>query len=188
MLVYTGVAAIILGTIGCEWYHAWQTKTRLAESDRYDNATIMIVQGQTNEAISALEQLSKDGKTGYRYLAQMQLAGLLLKEDNTEKGLSYLKSLSEDSAAPQPLQKAALLSYVGHQIDTGNATQLQAVLEPILSQPENAFYGPAVELSALLHIKSNQVDKAKSLLDTAIESLSEEDPAKERLTMLKDNI
>jgi len=188
MLVYTGVVAIILGTIGFEWYQAWQTKIRLAESDRYDNATVMIVQGQTNEAINALEQLAKDGQTGYRYLAQMQVAGILLKEDETEKGLSYLKSLSENTEAPQALQEAALLSYVGHQIDTGNAAQLQSILKPILSQPEDAFYGVAVELSALLYIKSNQVDQAKSLLNSALQNTSLEPQTKERLTMFRDNI
>ena len=188
MLVYTGVIAVILGTIGCEWYQAWQTKIRLAESDRYDNATIMVVQGQTDEAVNALEQLAKDGKTGYRYLAQMHVAGLLLKEDETEKGLSYLKSLSDDTRAPKALREAALLSYVGHQIDTGDSTQLQSLLKPILTNPENGFYGAAVELSVLLYLKSNQVKEAKSLLDTALQSPTLDPMAKERLSLLKDNI
>ena len=187
-LVYTGVIAIILGTIGCEWYQSWQTKIKLAESDRYDNATILVVQGQEDDAIKALEQLAQDGKTGYRYLAQMQVAGLLIKGDQKEKGLSYLKSLSEDTKAPEALNKAALLSYIGNQIDTGNSAQLQSALEPILSHPNDGFYGSAVELSVLLFLKENQTEKAKALLDEAMKSSALEPQVKERLSILKDNI
>lgn len=187
-VVFGGVIGVILGTIGVEWYQAWREKVSLSESDRYEQAVIQSVQGQTQEALEAFAALTDDGRTGYRYLSQMQIARLLLEGDEPEKGLAVLKTLADDTDAPSALRSVATLSYVGHQIDNDQTTGLRQELTALLKQPKGAFYGMAVELAALIDIRNGQKEQAIALLNTALQSSDLAPQLRERLTLLKGGI
>ena len=187
-LVFGGVIGVILGTIAVEWYGAWRTKISLDESDRYEQALVQSVQGQTDEALEALANLTDTGRTGYRYLSQLEIAGILLKSGDTDRALTVLKGLSDDTAAPTGLRSVALLSYVGHQIETAPATELKQALAPMVSDPNGAFYGMAVELTALIDINNGQPEQAIALLNTALQTQNLAPQMRERLTVLKGSL
>ena len=187
-VVLGGVIGIILGTIGSEWYAAWQQKVSLAESDRYENAVILGVQGETEKALAELDLLSQDGKTGYRHIAKIAAAGILLDGDKKAEGYEILLDLAYDEQAPKALRDMALVSYVGHRSDNGNTVELQQLLAPVLTDTETPFYGIAVEQAVLMHLLSAEQEQAATLLDKALSVQTLQPQVRERLNNLKGEI
>lgn len=187
-VVFGVVIGVILGTIVSEWYAAWQQKLSIAESDKYENAVVLGVQGETEKALSDLKQLSQEGKTGYRYLAQIATAGILLDDDKKSEGFNLLLDLAQDENAPKALRDMAVVSYVGHRSDNGNTVELQQLIKPILADTKSPFYGMAVEQAVLMHLLSGEKEQAKSLLDTALKVQDIPTQTLNRLTNLQGEI
>ena len=185
-IVFGGIIAIIGGTIAMEWYQAWHLKVRMAESDRFENAVILSVQGKDDEAFGILRDLGKNAKTGYRFVAKMEEAGLMLKQKKIREASALLKELANDEKAPQPVRDAALLSYVGHNFDSGNTAELIQQLNPLVQNEKGAFYGPAVELVARMRMLSGDKEKAQTLLKKALENPDLTPQTKEILTLLSE--
>ncbi|MDY6407701.1 MAG: tetratricopeptide repeat protein [Pseudomonadota bacterium] len=183
-VIIGGVICIILSTIAHEWYGSWQQKIRQAESDQLEEALIASVKGNEAEALTQLKHLGKVGKTGYRYIAQLEEIGLLFKQGNREQALSMLEAFSHDEKAPRSLRDVAVISYVGHQLDNGDVAQLKKMITPLTQGSSTAFYGQAIELLVRLHLRSGDKTTAKALINEAIASDKTSPTVKERLTLL----
>jgi hypothetical protein len=187
-LVIGGAVAVILATIGMEFYQSWWNKVRLSESDKYETAMIQAVQNNNEQAIADFKDLSQTGKTGYRYLAEIEQAGILLKTGDKQQALTILKGLVDNDDVPNALRQACLISYVGHQVDDGNTSELLALLSPILADKESAFFGNASELSALLYRLSGDNNSAKAVLEMALSQENIQPSLRERLVMLQNEV
>ena len=187
-VVFGVVIGVILGTIASEWYAAWQKKVSIAESDRYENAVILGVQGETEKALAELDLLSQEGKTGYRYIAKIAAAGILLDGDKKSEAYEMLLNLAQDENAPKALRDVALISYVGHRADNGNTVELQQLLKPILADVNSPYYGMAVEQSVLMHLLSGEKEQASALLDKALAAQTLTETVRERLVNLQGEI
>lgn len=166
-LIIGGVLAIILSTAGTELYHTWRNKVRLEESNRFETALLKSVTGQKEEAVSALNALSNEAKTDYKYIAKLRLAGLDLQNNDLESALKQLKSVFENTSAPSALRSIAKLSFVGHQIDTQSADVLLPLLTDFLT-PQSEYFAPAIELKTAILLKQNKKEEAKQTLQNAI--------------------
>ena len=181
-LVYGGVAFILLATIGFEWYKNYQIKLRLSESDAFEEAVVMVYSGKNEEALSAFDKLSKNAKTGYRILALMNLADLQMSSGKKEEALKTLKTILNTTSTKDPLHLVSILSYVGYQMDTGNADELLTVLEPALKN--DAFQGLATELAAILLKNQNKQVEANQLIQKALQNPAVSTTSKARLNTL----
>lgn len=166
-LIIGGIVAVILSTAGTQFYHSWKNKVRLAESNQFEAAVLKSVTGREKEATTELDTLSNTAKTNYKYLAALRSAGINLQNNNTQEALQKLKSVFEDSSAPSALKSAALLSYVGHQVDTEEPLKLLGLLEPLLT-PQSEFFHPAIELKVSILLKQGKKDEAKKTLQDAL--------------------
>ena len=164
-LVYTVVVLILAATAGVQLYQSWRMKVRLAESDAYENAVVQIFSQKPDEAKPALVELANNGRTGYKHLARLELAGLAARQNDPETALKEFKTLM-DSNAPEALRAVATLSYVGHQVDTGDPKELLAQIEPFLDNP--AFVGMAAELATVLYVRDNRPGDAQKMLQKAL--------------------
>jgi len=167
-LIYSLVILVLASVVGFESYNTWRTKTRLKESDLFEEATLALLSGQTQKAITDFGELSQNGKTGYRILAQFELADIQMREDNRKEALDTLKTAVETTKDSDPLHHIALLSYVGYQLDEGNPDELIQILTPTLNNPY--FQGMATELTAILLKKQNKQDEAKQLIQKALDN------------------
>ncbi|MBQ3695789.1 MAG: tetratricopeptide repeat protein [Alphaproteobacteria bacterium] len=164
-LVYALVILILGATAGIQLYQSWRMKVRLAESDIFENAVVQIFAQKPEEAKPALMQLAQNGRTGYKHLARLELAGLAARQNDTETALKEFKTLM-DSDAPESLRAIATLSYVGHQVDTADTKTLLQQLQPFLDNP--AFVGMAAELAAVLYLRDNKTQDAQNMLKKAL--------------------
>ena len=185
--VYGLVACVILGTIAHEWYGAWRTKVQITESDQFESALVLAAQDKTDEALEILANLTQTGRTGYRSLAGLQYAILLMNRDRAA-GLEALRAAGEDTDMPEPLRDAAMISYVGNLLNTGNTVELQQLIAPIAGRPDGAFYGQAMTLKALLAVISGEKDQARQTVQTALASHHLSATIRDRLTTLRDEL
>lgn len=181
-VVFGFVAGILLLTIGHEVYYSWREKVRLHESDVFENAAVYAFTGESDKAISSLEQLAKTGKTGYADLATLKLAGIYLSQNNQDQAMAYLKTAMTDSKSEQ-LRNIATLTYVGHMIGQEDAKSLQALLQPLLL-PTSAFAGSAAELSAALYLQNNDKENAIRVLKEGIQNQNTAEVVKTRLNQV----
>ena len=187
-VVLGGVVCVILGTIACEWYQAWQTKIKTAESDQFEQALVWVSQDQTEPALAALDRLAESGKTGYRYLAQLEKAGFLITHQREQEGYALLAKIMDDSQTPQPLQDAATLAFVGHQLGQEKAATLQQRLASIVARPKSAFYGEAMVLKAMLEILEHNPQAAQQTIQTALTAENLTPVVRQQLTTLKETV
>lgn len=164
-LIYIGIVLILGATAGIQLYQSWRMKIRLAESDDFEQAVVKIYSQQPEEAKPILTHLAANGRTGYKYLAHLELAGLAARQNDTQTALSELKKVI-DSDAPKSLRTVATLSYVGQQVDTGNIQELLPLVQPFLK--DSSFVGVAAELAVILHVRANQPQEAQKVLKDAL--------------------
>ncbi len=177
------IAGVILVTVGTEVYHSWRTKVRLNESNAFESAVLLSYTGESEKALSELQQLIATSKTGYKYLAQLKTAGILFGTEKEDEALAALQTVMNDTAAPQQLRDIATLSYVGHQVDAGDPARLRSLLEPMLT-PTNAYYGSAVELAVVLAVVQGDEPAAVPMLKQAISEPTVSPATKTRLEQL----
>ena len=161
VLVYGFVIFILAVTAGWQIYHAWRMKIRLAESDMFENAVLQIFAQKPEIGRPALVKLAEDGRTGYKYLARLELAGLAARQNDVSGALLELKKLM-DSTAPQELRTIALLSYIGYQVDTADPKKMLDLLKPHMQ--DQAFLEPVAELAIVVYVRDNNQKEASSLL------------------------
>ena len=160
------VAVLIISATVFEGYKAYRLNTRMTESNLYEQAAVLNAQGKSDEAMAVYKQLV-DAKTNYKYLAQMRIAGIYFEQGKEKDGLALLNRLRQEKDVPANLKAVVDLSYVGHQLETGNVAELQGILNPYM-MPGNAFYGTAAELSSLLLLREGKNEAAKKLLTDTI--------------------
>jgi len=179
--VYAIVVLTLGTTAGVQIYQSWQQKVRLAESDTFESAIVKIVNKTPDEARPLLAELAQNGRTGYKYLAQMELAGLAARQNDKETALAELKKLM-NSHAPKTIRNAALLSYVGYQADNGEPKELLKLLKPLMN--DAAFIGPTMQLATVLYLRDNQPDLAKQALQKALSLKDVSEKAQEEIKIL----
>jgi len=187
-LIIGCVIGVIVATMSVEWYQAWKQKVSIAESDQLESALISAVKGEEEEALKALTALGENGRTGYRFIAQMEKAGLLLRKKKNKEAYAILKALSANSKAPEAIRNVATVAYVGQQVNVGNTAELLQMILPLAKDKQGAFYGQAVELAAWLYQISGDEKEAKGLLDEALAGQNLEPAVRERLTRLSERI
>jgi len=181
-LVYGAVALILGITAGVQVYQSWRMKTRLAESDVYENAVIQLYSQNLDEAVPALESLAHNGRTGYRYMAQLQLAGVYERSSKIEEATQQFKALM-DSDAPQDIRHTATLSYINIQLQNGKVQELKPLLEELMKDPN--YVSLAAELMAAVYVDVGQIDEAKQFLQSCMGRSDISDAAKVHLGQLK---
>ena len=182
-LIYGGVVAILVATVGAEWYRSHQMKLRLNESDAFEKATLQAHMGKNDEAISSFKNLSFSGKTGYRVLALINLANLQMIKGEKNAALENLKKVLKIASQKDPLHLVATLSYVGYQLEDGNPDELLNVLEPALEN--DYFQGLATELAFQLLTKQGKKEEAIALVKKAIANPATSTETKARLNTLR---
>jgi len=178
-----GAVVAILGiTAGAEIYQTWWANVRLRESDAFEQGAIAAFSGDYEKARPHFQQLADNAKTGYRYLAQMELAGLALQNNEKEQALQLLKGIM-DSTAPKSLRSVATLSYVGQQLETLDAKLALDLLQPLLD--DSAYVVPAAQLAFALYMKSGETEQAKATITKALATPDLSTDAKNKLEILQ---
>jgi len=159
-IIITFVALLILGVGAYEAYKYFDLEQRTAVSNRYTAAVELLEAKKTDEALAAFAALSNDGVKGYRSLAQLNQAALLVEKKDLDGATKVYTALAADGTADPVHRDLAALLRVMHNMDREDPKVLEGVLISLIG-PGKPFNLSALEAQALLAAK--QGDQARAV-------------------------
>jgi hypothetical protein len=157
----------VLGVLGWQFWRQKVDSERQETARSYEQALDLMVQGKSDEALTAYAGVAGKRGEGFATLAQLQKASILAAKGDTDGTLAAYKALSEDGTADPLFRDLATVLYVMHAFDREEPAKLEAALQPIMST-SNAYYHSGVELAALLAHKRGDSTRATSLAEQLI--------------------
>ena len=186
--VLIGVAvAVVVGTIGKVGYDHWRDGEASAAGDSFLAALTLASEGKTDEALSALTALEKDGFGAYPVLARMRAASLLAEKGDTQGAVNAFGAIAKDGSVPQALRDAARLRAAFLLVDTGTYEQVSAEAEQ-LAAPQSALRHSAREVLGLSAYRHEDYARAKEWFDAILADAESPRNVANRAQMLLDLI
>jgi hypothetical protein len=109
-IVVAGLALlIVLGTAGYVGYQYWDESRANASGDKFLAALQLANDGKSDEAITAFDQLEKDGYGAYPVLARMRAATVKANKGDFDGAVKDFDAVAADTAIPSALRDMARL-------------------------------------------------------------------------------
>jgi hypothetical protein len=160
------LAAAALIVVGVGGYKLWESRRIAAAQEsgvRYEDALLLLNEKKDGSAEKELEKLSSDGVSGYRALAQLQLAGLQAKEGKKAEALATYDALAAGSNSDSFLRGFASLQAAGLRIGEADFTDIENRLTPLMADSSPWRYS-ARELLGVAAYKAGKTSEARMIL------------------------
>ena len=128
------VVTFIAGMGGKIYWDQWRERLRIGESDRYQQALVLLTQGNSAPAKAILEDLGANSKFGYRLLARLQIASNLAREGQRAAALGAFDALAADTDLERRYREYAALMAASLAIDEGELDAALARLQPLMAE------------------------------------------------------
>ncbi|WP_448205120.1 DUF2659 family protein [Azospirillum sp. sgz302134] len=156
-----GALAVVAATGGYTAWRNWQQSQHQQETAALTAALAQAGQGP-EKGVEALAAFAGKADPGMAALAQLNAAALLAREGKTAEAVAVYDKLAANSGVSGVYRDLASLLSVMHQMDSGDAAQLQARLQP-LTADASPWRFSARELTAVLAARAGDKDRARSL-------------------------
>ncbi len=160
-IMLAAALAVVAATGGTVAWRNWQQTQKEQETTALAAALSQAVQGP-EKGVEALAAFAAKADPGMAALAQLNAAALLAREGKTAEAVAVYDKLSGDAGAAPVYRELASLLSVMHQLETGDAAQLQARLQP-LTADTNPWRFSAREMTAVLAARAGDKERARSL-------------------------
>jgi hypothetical protein len=114
------------------------------------------------KAAAPLAELAGSSRDGYRALAIITEADILLQKNDLKGAAKKFAIVADDASLPQPFRDQALVRQTAAELDTLKPQVVVERLRP-LAVAGNAWFGSAGELTAISYMKMNRTDLAGPL-------------------------
>jgi hypothetical protein len=186
--IIIGIAVlIVLGTVGKVGYDYWQESSSSQSGDTFLAALNLARENKSDEALTALTELEKDGYGSYPVLAQLRVATLQAQKGETDAAVAAFSEIGRDTRIPAALRDAARLRAAYLLIDAGTYEQVSSEVEQ-LAVPQNAMRHSAREALGLSAYKAGDYAKAKSWFQQVVDDAQSPRGIMNRAQMLLDVI
>ena len=165
------VGAAVLVVLATSLFVAWEywTETRANRSgDAYSQALTLAEEGQTEEAMAALQQLEADGHGAYPVLARMRAATLMEESGDHEAAIAAFDEVADDGSIPDPLRDMARLRAALLLVDHGTHQDVASRVEALTAEA-NPLRHSAREALGLAAWKEGQLADAETLFQQIVD-------------------
>ena len=170
------VVSLLLLLAGWLYWGHRQEQQAGVEGEQLQAALDDMNGGQVRQAQAALGPLASSRRDGYRALALLLQADLLLQKNDTKGAAAKFAAVANDASLGQPFRDLATIRQTAIDYDALPPQQVVERLRP-LTVPTNSWYGSAGEMTALAYLRQNRRDLAGRLFgqiartDTVPESI-----------------
>lgn len=158
-------AILVVVAIGAYKYREHQ---RIAAAEaagiRYEAAVRLAADGKMQDAQKALDDIVKDGPSGYGTLAQIRLAGALAKAGKTAEAVAAFDALAKGTTGDDLLRDYAALQAAMLRLDAADWTEMQNRLND-LTNDKNPWRASARELLGLAAYKAGKMQEARKIYE-----------------------
>ena len=156
------VTVAVTAAVSFETFKAWREKRNQEFSDSYAYALNLQNQGRYGEALEILEGLQKSKKAIYSDIAEVQIANVMIEQNKIEDAIAILEKISKSEDFNAQMKQIAIIKLASYKLDYAPAKEIQEMLEPLVTE-NGVWTNIAKELLAMLAVRENDFDKAKTL-------------------------
>ncbi len=162
LLVVAAAVAVVVGAAGWEAWKSHRASRMAEQANAYFASQALADGAQTGRALAlpGFEKLIQTGDAGYRSLSRLRAAAIKAESGDLAGGVALWDQVSGDAEADPILRDYATLQSALHQIDTGDASAIQAKLQA-LTGPGSVWQPLAIEGEALLALRLSKTDPAQ---------------------------
>jgi hypothetical protein len=161
--ILVAAALIVFGVLGYKYWESSRRASFQKAGQRYEEALALAAEGKEGSAAAEFKTLAKEGTGGYPALAQLQLAGGLLKEGKKSEALAAYEALANNGNADELLRSFAALQAAGLRLGKADFTEMQNRLNPLMGD-ESPWRYSAREMMGLAAFKAGKANEARTLL------------------------
>lgn len=164
-VLIVGVAIVVI-TSGAMFYKSYMQQQRMAATDHLIEAVDAVQKkGADADILAAFDLAEKSGQDGISLLADFQKAAFLADKGNGTEAAAIYKKLMADGSLEARYQDLAKVLYAQQALATATPEQAADLIELLsdVTIAPNPWRYSAQEVSAMLYVQSNQLDKALEL-------------------------
>ncbi len=171
--ILTFVILVLAFAVGYEKIGEWRISKAEQTNARYVQAVSASSDYESN--IAELESIVQTETGLYKDIARLQIANILLDNNQTDKALTVLSQISDDASASEKIREIAAVKLATYKIDSSSYNEIEKILTPIV-QKGGAWAPMAKELLAMSAIQNKDMAKAKAIYEELLASgnISEE--------------
>lgn len=160
--VYILSILIIALSFAVGYEKIWAWKIQKAEQKNANYVEAIAPKANYENNIAELQGIV-DSETGiYKDIAYLQIANILLDNNQTEKALDILNKIYADDTVSDKIREIAAIKIATYKVDTASFNDLALLLNPIVEK--NGAWAPfAKELLAMSAIQNKDFEKAKAI-------------------------
>jgi len=178
---------VVLGTAAFVGYRYWDETRANRSGDAFSQALKLANDGKSDEALTALEQLEKDGYGAYPLLARMRAATVKADKGSFAAAVADFDGVAADTAIPQGIRDMARLRAALLLVDHGSFADVSSRVEA-LTADNNTLRHTAREALGLAAWKDGKTQDALKLFDQIAADDGAPRNARQRATLMSELI
>ncbi|MBZ9808948.1 tetratricopeptide repeat protein [Mesorhizobium sp. BR1-1-9] len=178
---------VVLGTAAFVGYRYWDETRANRSGDAFSQALKLANDGRNDEALTALDQLEKDGYGAYPLLARMRAATVKADKGDVDAAVKDFDEVAADTAIPQGIRDMARLRAALLLVDHGSFADVSSRVEALTSDT-NTLRHTAREALGLAAWKEGKTQDALKLFDQIAADDGAPRNTRERATLMSELI
>ncbi|KQV01265.1 hypothetical protein ASD99_03130 [Mesorhizobium sp. Root695] len=178
---------VVLGTAAFVGYRYWDETRANRSGDAFSQALKLANDGKDDEALTALDQLEKDGYGAYPLLARMRGATVKANKGDIDAAVKDFDEVAADTAIPQGIRDMARLRAALLLVDHGSFADVSSRVEALTSDT-NTLRHTAREALGLSAWKEGKTQDALKLFDQIAADDGAPRNTRERATLMSELI
>ncbi|ESW65475.1 membrane protein [Mesorhizobium sp. LSHC422A00] len=178
---------VVLGTAAFVGYRYWDETRANRSGDAFSQALKLANDGKSDESLTALEQLEKDGYGAYPLLARMRAATVKADKGDFAAAVADFDGVAADTAIPQGIRDMARLRAALLLVDHGSFADVSSRVEA-LTADNNTLRHTAREALGLAAWKEGKTQDALKLFDQIAADDGAPRNARQRATLMSELI
>ncbi len=176
LFIVVFVTAVLTLAVSYESIKSWYIRRAENWANAYSVALALQNQGKYQESIDALNMIINKNFGAYAPLAKMQQVNVLLDSGKQALALDKLAELIADKKYPSQLRDVAIIKLASFKQDEAPRAEMEKILSPIISQPDNSWYATAQYMMAAVSLRDGDKEHAKAIYDSLLKdnNVSEE--------------
>ncbi|MEM5502143.1 tetratricopeptide repeat protein [Ahrensia kielensis] len=163
-----GAAVLLVVATAATRFYDYYTSSKANESgDRFLVALNLANDGKSEEALTALQDLEKDGFGQYPILARMRAATVLANDGKVDEAVGMFDAVAADSSVPVAIRDIAKLRAGYALVDTAEYEEVAKRVE-VLSSTENTLRHAAREAMGLAAWRAEKFADAQTFFSDII--------------------
>ncbi len=161
--IVAAVVVVVAAAAAGAWWVDFQEQRQQQRSDQFAQATVLASEGRVEEALEAFGELADSGSSGYRVLAGLRQASLLVELGDNEAAVAIYDEIASTKGVEPQFRDMAIVLGAMNALDDGDPAALTERLAPLTAE-NSAWRYSARELTALLAMRMGEEDRAVELL------------------------